>query len=395
VSPRSVLVVGAGLMGAATAWQLAVRGHEVTLVDRDVPAGAGGSSHGSARIFRYAYPDPLYAELVVESEELWSRLRLDAGQELIRRVGCLDHGRTRDPEALAAVLDEVGVDHELLSPRQASRRWPGITFTTPVLHQPDAGVIDAETAVHAMTCLAVAAGARLLAHWPVASITRTGAGFTATGPDGARLEAGHVVIAAGGWLPGLLQDLSLPPAFLAALPRFTVQQEYAFHFPYREPPADGDAADGGAIGSPVEWPAVIHKDGASHYALPGGRDAGWTGQKLATYNGGTALPDASAQTGRMDPSARERAIAYVRQHLPGLVPEPYAETTCLFTNTPTEDFVVDTAEGVTVVSACSGHGAKFAPLIGAMAADLATGDDGPVPVPDVFRPGRLTRPLVA
>jgi len=53
--------------------------------------------------------------------------------------------------------------------------------------------------------------------------------------------------------------------------------------------------------------------------------------------------------------------------------EPYAETTCLFTNTPTEDFVIDGMEGVTVVSPCSGHGAKFAPLLGEIGADVATG----------------------
>ena len=58
---------------------------------------------------------------------------------------------------------------------------------------------------------------------------------------------------------------------------------------------------------------------------------------------------------------------------PACVPEPYAETTCLFTNTPTEDFLIDGVDGITLVSPCSGHGAKFAPLIGDIAADVATG----------------------
>ena len=62
-----------------------------------------------------------------------------------------------------------------------------------------------------------------------------------------------------------------------------------------------------------------------------------------------------------------------RRRLPGLVPEPYAEATCLFTSTPTEDFLIDGADGITLVSPCSGHGAKFAPLIGDIAADVATG----------------------
>ena len=74
------VVVGAGLAGAATAWSLARRGHEVTLVERTQPAARDGSSHGSARIFRYAYPDPFYARLVVR------------GQGRLRRAGTA--GRT-------------------------------------------------------------------------------------------------------------------------------------------------------------------------------------------------------------------------------------------------------------------------------------------------------------
>ncbi|GAA2006897.1 hypothetical protein GCM10009755_16350 [Brevibacterium samyangense] len=66
----------------------------------------------------------------------------------------------------------------------------------------------------------------------------------------------------------------------------------------------------------------------------------------------------------------------MKENVPGLVPGPYAETTCLFTNTPDEEFVIDSAEGVTVLSACSGHGAKFAPLLGELALEVATGGAG-------------------
>lgn len=370
MSVSTYVVVGAGLMGAATAWQLATRGEEVVLLERDVPAGEAGSSHGSARIFRYAYPEAFYADLVVRAEPLWKRLEKDAGKQLIDRVGCVDHGRDRHPEVLARVLERAGVEHALYSPAEAMERWPQFIFDTPVLYQPGAGVLDAHTTVEAMVGLAVAAGAQLHTSWPVTSITRSGAGFVVTGRDGATLEAGHVVVAAGGWLPDLLQHLSLPPAFLAGLPQFTVMQENAYHFPYR----DADQP----------WPTLIHKDAMQVYGLPGGRDAGFAGQKIAEYNGGRPMRSAAQQDGVVDSVNRARVVEYVKQHLPGLVPEPYAETTCLFTNTPDEDFVLDSADGVTVVSPCSGHGAKFAPLIGAMAADLATGAGD---VPAVFRPG--------
>ena len=122
------------------------------------------------------------------------------------------------------------------------------------------------------------------------------------------------------------------------------------------------------------WPTFIHKSSEiPTYGLPGGRDAGFRGQKIAEFLGGRRIASAADQDGVVDPTNRARVVEYVEQYLPGLVPEPYAETTCLFTSTPTEDFVVDGVEGITLVSPCSGHGAKFAPLIGNIAADVATG----------------------
>ena len=102
--PTDYVVVGAGLAGAATAWQLASRGHQVTLVERTVPAAHDGSSHGSARIFRYAYPDPFYTRAVAESRMLWDRLSADGGHELISASGSVDYGTGRRPDLLADVL---------------------------------------------------------------------------------------------------------------------------------------------------------------------------------------------------------------------------------------------------------------------------------------------------
>lgn len=361
-------VVGAGLAGASTAWRLAQARHRVALVERDVPASSQGSSHGSARIFRYAYPDAFYTRLVQDSEAGWAELQAAAGLELIRRTGCVDFGGERQPEQLAAVFAECGVEHELLGAAAASERFGGFAFDSDVLWHPSAGVIDAESSVNAMVAQAVAHGAELLTGWPVASVSRRGAGFMLRAADGRTLEAGHVIVAAGGWLPRLLSGLDLPAALLASLPEVTVMQETAFHFPYR------DQEQGRDVEQARAWPTSIHKSSVINtYSLPGGRDAGFRGQKLAEYNGGRRIADASVQDGVIDPAHRERIIAYVGEHLPGLVPEPYAESTCLFTNTPGEDFLIDTADGVTIVSPCSGHGAKFAPLIGELAAGLATG----------------------
>ncbi|GAB2745536.1 FAD-dependent oxidoreductase [Sinomonas soli] len=369
-------VIGAGLAGASTAWHLAARGHQVTILERTTPANELGSSHGSARIFRYAYEDEFYTRLLQRSEDGWAELARLSGRELITTTGSVDYGAERDPAALAAVLAACGIEHELLGADEARRRWPQIAFDTEVLWHPCAGVIDAQETVMAMVRAAAGHGARLETGWAAQSVARNGSAFVITAEDGRTLRAGRVVVAAGGWLPRLLAVLPLPEAFLAAMPRLEVRQEQAYHFPYAGGPAEAAAA----------WPTFIHGRGPwTAYGLPGGRDAGSRGQKLAEFNGGKVLPSAAEQDGLIDPENRRRIVEYVREYLPGLVPEPYAETTCLFTNTPTEDFVIDSAEGLTVVSPCSGHGAKFAPVIGELAADVASGAGG---VPERFRVAR-------
>lgn len=377
------IVIGAGLAGAATARALADRGENVTVLEQHTPATALGSSHGSARILRFAYPQRLYVDLVVASRALWADIEQAAGLELITATGAVDHGEVRHVSELAAVFDTVGIEHEVLSSAEATARWPQMRFDTEVLWHPAAGVIDAETAVTAMLDLAVATDrVRVLEDWTVAEVgRRSGGGFRVTSASGGAVDADTVIVAAGGYLPALLPHLGLPEGFRAALPRFDVRQEQAFHFPYRGADDPGQPA--------AAWPTFIHKSGEIFtYGLPGGRDAGFSGLKLAEFNGGRVIPSALDQDGRITPEMRERMTDYVREHLPGLAPEPYAETTCLFTNTPSEDFLIDSADGVVLVSACSGHGAKFAPMIGELAADLATGQGS---VPEEFRAAHHAR----
>ncbi|MDX6255281.1 MAG: sarcosine oxidase [Frankiales bacterium] len=361
----SYLVLGAGLVGAATAWELARRGLEVTVVERAVPAHHGGSSHGSARILRYGYPDPFYVRLVQEARTGWDELESRSGRRLLTLTGALDFGDLRGPEQLARVFDEAGVEHTLLTADEASARWPQIRFDSAVLWHPAAGVIDAESAVTTMVELAVRDGAQLLTNWTVTDVLPTTRGYRVVADDGRWLEAERVVVAAGGWLPQLLPRLPLPEGFVAAFPALQVRQEQPFHFPYR--PGFEPAAG-------ASWPCFIHQSPAMlTYGLPGGRDAGFRGHKVAEYNGGKVIGSAADQDGVIDEAALDRLVALVERSYPGLLPEPYAGTTCIFTNTPDEDFVIDGVDGITVVSPCSGHGAKFAPAVGRLAADVATG----------------------
>jgi sarcosine oxidase len=156
---------------------------------------------------------------------------------------------------------------------------------------------------------------------------------------------------------------------LVDLPPLRVAEQSVFHFPRRDPEAP-------------PWPSVIYQDQRTVYHLPGGRDGGpGEDRKIGEHDLGTPTT-AATRTGTVDPAVRIRLIEYLERWLPGLEPTPRSEITCLYTATPSEDFVVDTVGRVVVCSPCSGHGAKFAPLIGELVADEIDGRDA---VPPRFR----------
>ncbi|MDQ1047495.1 FAD-dependent oxidoreductase [Streptomyces sp. V4I2] len=354
-----IAVVGAGLMGAATAWQLARQGHEVTLIEAYDIGHRHGSSHGSSRIFRRAYADPFYVRLTGQAYEHWRELEQDSSTPLLRTTGGLDLGEGRDPEGLAAVLGAAGVPYKLLGAEAAAERWPYIRFTGPALYHPDAGVLDSDQAVATCVRRAVEHGADAWIGVRVTGVDSLGDNKVLLRTDGGReLIADSVVFAAGAWLP----DLHLP----VPLPSLRVTQQQVFHFPQRDPG--------------VRWPILVSKDEAMQvFGLPSGADGGpLPAVKVAEHDRGTPTT-ARTRSGVVDPSSRTRVSGFVRDRLPGLMPDPVAEATCLYTTTPDEDFVLDRRGPFVIVSPCSGHGAKFAPLVGAMAADLATGRTEPHP----------------
>jgi sarcosine oxidase len=368
-----VIIVGAGLAGAATAWAASARGLSVMVLEAYEAGHKRGSSHGSARIFRRAYHDPLYVTMTGRAGEAWQRLQDDAGEELLLLTGGLDFGPGRDPTGLHAVLTASGVPAVLLDRHQASERYPSISFASgPVLYHADAGVIDADRAIAAMLRLAEQRGADIRFGCPAERLTVGSASVTvdtAAGP----VTAPVAVVAPGAWTTPLL-------AGVVPLPPLTVTQEQVFHFA----PVSPSRADAGP------WPIFISQDEHGFfYGLPGGRDGEVPGAvKLGEMERGT-VTTADARDFAVNPAARQRAIAFAERHLPGLSGEIVNEATCLFTSTANEDFILDRLGPLVIGSACSGHGAKFAPLTGEILAGLAVGQ--PVPDPRFTLAAHLAR----
>ena len=347
-----VVVIGAGLAGSAAAWALARRGRSVVVLEAFQPGHRRGSSHGSARIFRRAYPDPLYVRLTGEAQRLWRQLADEAGEELILTTGGIDFGPAREQEKMCEILRTLGVPVELMAPAAAAERWPGVAFGSGlVMFHPDAGVIDAERAIGAMRALAEARGAQIHYGSPVLSVSASETEAVVRTADRS-WRTPVVVVAVGAWLEPLLgAQVPLPP--------LVVTQQQAFHFAPRA-----------SIGP---RPVFIYRGEVAMYGLLAGRDGEVPGAiKIGKHSEGP-VTTGDDRDGVVSAAGREEVRAFVRTTLEDLDPDPIGEVTCLYTSTATEDFILDRRGPFVVCSACSGHGAKFAPLTGEIAADLACG----------------------
>lgn len=339
-----LLVVGGGVMGAATAWQAARAGHDVVLLERHAGHHPHGSSHGRARIFRLAYDDPGYVAQARDAGALWRLLEAESGAALLTVTGGLDHGRDLAP--VRAALDAAGAPYERLSPAAAAERWPMLRFDADVVFQPDAGRLDADLAVTTLHAEAARHGADVRFSTEASSARLTASGVvveTSAGP----VEAARVVVAAGAWLPELLGSLPAP----AGLPVFRVTQEQPVYLAAR----DG-----------AEWPAFIHHtEPHAYYGLGSPGD----GVKAGEHGSGRVVtPDARLA---VDAAAVARVEAYAAAWLPGVEPAATRVDSCLYTSTPDTAFAIRREGAVTICSPCSGHGFKFAPLIGRVTTELA------------------------
>ena len=356
------VIIGAGLAGSAAAWAVARRGRSVAVLEAFGPGHRRGSSHGSARIFRRAYPDPLYVRLTGDAERLWRQLSDEAGEELVLRTGGLDYGPAREAEKMYGILRAHGVPADLIPAAAAAERWPGLAFgTEPVLFHPDAGVIDPERAMTAMRRLAAAAGAQIYYETAVVRVSANSDGAVVDAAGGS-WRAPVVIVAAGPWLEPLLGgQVRLPP--------LVVLQVEAFHFAPLTPAWNG----------PPPAPIFIYHDQTPVYGLLAGRDGEVPGAvKIGGHDHGHGtVTTGDGRDGIVNSAARERVRAFVRDLAPGLDPAPVGELTCMYTLTASEDFILDRQGPFVICSACSGHGAKFAPLTGEIAADLACGGDSP------------------
>lgn len=349
-----VIIIGLGAMGAAAARALSRRGLRVIGLDRFAPPHALGSSHGDSRIIREAYFEhPSYVPFVQRAYLLWEEIERESGRELLSRTGGLMIGPRDSALVSGALLSATthALPHELLDAAEIARRVPAFRPRPDWVGvwEPNDGVLRPEAGIAAMLATAARHGARLHNDEPVTAWRARGSGVeVTTARDTYRAAA--VVLAAGAWMPGLLPALPL-----------TVARQLLFWF---EPVGARNAHDPGYCPISI-WE---HDDARFFYSFPRSEK----GVKVAIHGRGAAAdPDRLDRTVRPQEIAEVRAL--VQQYMPFASGPLTASAACMYTNTPDGHFVLDRhpehAQAL-IVSACSGHGFKFAPAVGEAIADL-------------------------
>ena len=354
-----VVVAGLGAMGSATAAHLAMRGRRVLGLDLWAPGHRFGSSHGDSRIIREMYFEhPMYVPLLQRAHDLWRDLEKRTGTSVMHIIGGLMIG-PEDGALVSGCLRsarEHGLEHEIFDADETARRYPafGLRDGDVALLDPRAGYLDPEAANGAHMKLAELGRAELRFNDGLESWAPDGDGVRVKTTKGESISADKLVLSTGARTNRYLNGLKLP---------LEVERQVVF---WLQPDASDSRYDESKF--PI-W---------AHEYIPGEICYGFPrlqrGVKASVMHAGETVDDADA----VNRAVADDEVDPLRKALAGVLPELsraaiVESDTCLFTNTPDHNFIIDFHPAhpqVLISSACSGHGYKFASVVGEIQADL-------------------------
>lgn len=372
-----VIVLGLGAMGSAAAQHLAERAKRVLGIEQFTAAHDQGSSHGGSRMIRQAYfESPDYIPLVLRAYELWRRIERDTGTRLLNITGGLNIG-SRDGDLVKrtiAASQQHSIPFEVLEGRAISERFPVVVplHDDVAVHETNAGYLFPEQCIRSQLALASSAGAELHFEEKLLSWEAVGDRVEVRTNKGV-YSAGHLVITAGPWANAALQGV---------FPLRVTRQVMAWIQP----------ATGVTPFLPERFPVFLCEDpegGYPGYGFPA--IDGPSGGIKAAIHGSDVICTPESVDRDIHEADLQRIIEKLKVRMPALAGEIVRAKTCLYTMSPDEHFVIGKHPqfaSCTVACGFSGHGFKFASVVGEILADLAESGTTSHPI-ELFAPGRF------
>ncbi len=356
-----VIVVGVGSMGVATCYQLAKRGVKVLGLEQGSLPNPEASFAGSTRAIRLSYTEhPDYVPLLRGAYDLWEELGKECGRELLNLTGALYLGRPEDELVAGArrSAEAHGLAHEMVEGKGLRERWPQFRLPEDFvgLHEERAGYVLSEQAVGAMVETALRRGADLRGHEGVVEWSANEKGVQVRTERGEEFSAGRLIFTSGAWTGRVLGDLGVRLKVTRQVLGWVWPREPEMFTRDRFPVwvLDGLGGEGVYYGFPM---------------TPDG--SGGVGLKAALHWPGREVDPAKVERGRL-PGDEEEVREVFRRHLPEGDGPVLSQRVCLYTNSPDGHFIVDqhpAHENVFLACGFSGHGFKFATVMGEVLAD--------------------------
>lgn len=360
------IVLGVGGVGAAACLHLARRGLSVIGLDRFPPGHERGSSHGSTRIIRLAYFEhPDYVPLLRRAYDLWESLATETGERLYVETGLLEVG----PETgtviqgilASARTHDLAIDR--LSDVELHRECPGFVAGEGMtaLFERRAGYLRVEDCTRAHARLAEQAGSTLrIGETVLGWEARSGGVEVRT--DAQTYYAARLIVTPGAWAPALLGSLGIGFEVIRKSLYWYATESQAYDVHSGAPCFFFDTPTGEFYGFPR-----IDADGL----------------KVAEHTGGLPVTDPLSVDRSEDRGETARIAAFLARHLPRVTAQRTRFETCLYTLSPDRHFVVDRHPEhpqVAFAAGLSGHGFKFASVLGQVLAHLGPGETPDVPI---------------
>lgn len=360
------IVIGFGGVGSAALRYAALNGWKVLGIDRFGPAHNRGSSHGQTRVIRKSYFEhPNYVPLLQDAYGMWDELNkrhrtAPEVKELLTQCGVLQVGPA-DGTVVNGVLNsaqEHGLKVEQFSADDVHKRLP--ILKVPEGHvgvfEPGGGFLRVELCVAAMIKQALAAGATIesgvcIDQW---SVDATGAVHVKS--EQGSWSADRMIVCAGAWTNEILGDVRLPLKLLA-------KQQHWYQL---------DRVEQKLVN---QFPCFLFEqnDGSCFYGTP---ELDTLGMKVCEHSGGQPINSPGQLDQSIDPDQQARVEAYLDQHFHFTKKRLVHHSMCMYTMTPSEHFILDTHPDhsqIAYAAGLSGHGFKFAPVLGKRLVDMLSG----------------------